>query len=117
MLEQLLSAERTGKRDLLRENEYLAREKGPGDASIELGQAVFSTLSALLGMVLAYRAKSEGDRLFDREVNAIISGSKASPLWKSPSLSIVPSRRNGGTCPPEEAVFRRSALDVLSPEI
>jgi bacterioferritin B len=89
LLEQLLSAERTGKADPLREKEYLAREKGPGDASIELGQAVLSTLSALSGMVLAYRAKSEGDRLSDGEVNAIISGSKASPEAGKALASVV----------------------------
>jgi bacterioferritin B len=80
LLEQLLRAvQRNVEGDLLRVKEHLAHEKGPGNASIELGQTVLSALSTLSEMVLAYRQHPERDRLADKEVNQIASNTKASP--------------------------------------
>jgi bacterioferritin B len=91
LLEQLLRAvQRTGEGDLVRVKEHLAHEKGPGSASIELGQTVLSTLSALSEMVLAYRQRPERDRLSDEEVNQIASNTKASPEAGKAVASVVP---------------------------
>jgi bacterioferritin B len=91
LLEQLLRAvQRTGEGDLVRVKEHLAHEKGPGNASIELGQTVLSTLSALSEMVLAYRQRPERDRLSDEEVNQIASNTKASPEAGKAVASVVP---------------------------
>jgi bacterioferritin B len=91
LLEQLLRAvQRTGEGDLVRVKEHLAHEKGPGSASIEVGQTVLSTLSALSEMVLAYRQRPERDRLSDEEVNQIASNAKASPEAGKAVASVVP---------------------------
>jgi len=91
LLEQLLRAvQRTGEGDLVRVKEHLAHEKGPGSASIELGQTVLSTLSALSEMVLAYRQRPERDRLSDEELNQIASNTKASPEAGKAVASVVP---------------------------
>ena len=91
LLEQLLRAvQRTGEGDLVRVKEHLAHEKGPGSASIELGQTVLSALSALSEMVLAYRQRPERDRLSDEEVNQIASNTKASPEAGKAVASVVP---------------------------
>jgi bacterioferritin B len=91
LLEQLLRAvQRTGEGDLVRVKEHLAHEKGPGSASIELGETVLSTLSALSEMVLAYRQRPERDRLSDEEVNQIASNTKASPEAGKAVASVVP---------------------------
>jgi bacterioferritin B len=91
LLEQLLRAvQRTGEGDLVRVKEHLAHEKGPGSASIELGQTVLSTLSALSEMVLAYRPRPERDRLSDEELNQIASNTKASPEAGKAVASVVP---------------------------
>jgi bacterioferritin B len=91
LLEQLLRAvQSTGEGDLVRVKEQLTHEKGPGSASIELGQTVLSTLSALSEMVLAYRQRPERARLSDEEVNQIASNSKASPEAGKAVASVVP---------------------------
>jgi ferritin len=90
LLEQLLRAvQRTGEGDLVRVKEHLAHEKGPGNASIELGQTVLSALFTLSEMVLAYRQHPERDRLSDEEVNQIASNTKASPEAGKALASVV----------------------------
>jgi bacterioferritin B len=92
LLEQLLRAvQRNVEGNLLRVKEHLAHEKGPGNASIELGQTVLSTLSTLSEMVLAYRQSPERDRLADKEVNQIASNTKASPEAGKALASVVPA--------------------------
>jgi ferritin len=91
LLEQLLLAvQGTGEGDLVRGKEQPAHEKGLGTASIELGQTVLSTLSALSEMVLAYQQSPERARLSDEEVNQIVSNTKASPEAGKAVASVVP---------------------------
>jgi ferritin len=91
LLEQLLrTVQSTSEGDLVRVKEDLAHEKGPGSASIELGQTVLSTLSALSEMVLAHRQRPERARLSDEEANQMASNTKASPEAGKAVASVVP---------------------------
>jgi bacterioferritin B len=91
LLEQLLrTVQSTSEGDLVRVKEHLAHEKGPGSASIELGQTILSTLSALSEMVLAYRQRTERARLSDEEANQMASNTKASPEAGKAVACVVP---------------------------
>jgi hypothetical protein len=91
LLEQLLrTVQSTNDGDLVRVKEHLAPEKGLGSASIELGQTVLSTLSALSEMVLAYRQRSERAQFSDEEANQMASNTKASPEAGNAVASVVP---------------------------
>jgi ferritin len=91
LLEELLrTVQSTGESDLVRVKEHLAHEKGPGSASIELGQTVLSTLSALSEVILAHRQSPEHARLSDEEVNQIASNTKASLEAGKAVASVAP---------------------------
>jgi bacterioferritin B len=92
LMEQLLRAVRSGGEGrALQVEDHVVAEQGHGTASIELGQAVVSKISALSEIVLLYAAKSKRqDVISEQELNEIISKTEASPEVGKVVASVVP---------------------------
>jgi bacterioferritin B len=92
LMEQLLGAVRSGGEGrALQVEDHVVPEQGHGTASIELGQAVVSKISALSEIALLYAAKSKGqDVISEQELNEIVSKTEASPEVGKVVASVVP---------------------------
>jgi ferritin len=92
LMEQLLRAVRSGGEGrALQVEDQVVPEQGHGTASIELGQAVVSKISALSEIVLLYAAKSKRqDVISEQELNEIVSKTEASPEVGKVVASVVP---------------------------
>ena len=92
LMEQLLRAVRSGGEGrALQVEDHVVPEQGHGTASIGLGQAVVSKISALSEIVLLYAAKSKRqDVISEQALNEIISKTEASPEVGKVVASVVP---------------------------
>ena len=92
LMEQLLRAVRSGGEGrALQVEDHVVPEQGHGTASIGLGQAVVSKISALSDIVLLYAAKCKRqDVISEQELNEIISKTEASPEVGKVVASVVP---------------------------
>ena len=92
LMEQLLGAVRSGGEGrALQVEDHVVPEQGHGTASIGLGQAVVSKISALSEIVLLYAAKSKRqDVISEQALNEIISKTEASPEVGKVVASVVP---------------------------
>jgi hypothetical protein len=92
LMEQLLRAVRSGGEGrALQVEDQVVPEQGHGTASIELGQAAVSKISALSEIVLLYAAKSQRqDVISEPELNEIVSKTEASNELGKVVASVVP---------------------------
>jgi bacterioferritin B len=92
LMEQLLRAVRSGGEGrALQVEDPVVSEQGHGTASIELGQAVVSKISALSAIVLLCAAKSKRqDVISEQELNEIVSKTEASAEVGKVIASVVP---------------------------
>ena len=92
LMEQLLGAVRSGGEGrALQVEDHVVPEQGHGTASIGLGQAVVSKISALSEIVLLYAAKSKRqDVISEQELNETVSKTEASPEVGKVVASVVP---------------------------
>jgi len=92
LMEQLLRAVRSGGEGrALQVEDHVVPEQGHGTASIGLGQAVVSKISALSEIVLLYAAKSKRqDVISEQALNEIMSKTEASPEVGKVVASVVP---------------------------